>query len=396
MEKRAAIIKINTMRSEKNYYKIAQSPQEQKCREALAQRNDAESKRLIRFLGLPDLSRDPASPLSELVSRIKNSERFSHFDEVEAPEIVRADISFDLFNFSPDHPARKPSDTYFADKDHILRTHTTVMWYYYLNQEAVKEKMKNKLSVGSLSYGKVYRKDEIDRNHMNIFHQVDGWYLTPKSQKVITIDDLKAVLIEIAHAIFGKDINYRINPDDFPYTEPSLEMEVEVNGRWVEVLGSGVVRPVVLKNLGVDPEAYNGWAFGFGLERLAIISMALPDIRLLWSDDPRIKKQLKLGHTYIPVSKYPPITRDISFVVSADFIPNNYFDLIRDIGGELVEEVKLIDKYENPEKFGAHKISYTYRIIYRSNDRTLLASEVDSIQKKIYEETALQFHAELR
>ena len=382
--------------SEKNHYIEVQSSEEQKLREMLAHKNDADSKRLVRFLSLPDLSRDPSSPLSELVSRIKKIERFSHFDEIKAPEIVRADISFDLFNFSPDHPARKSTDTYFIDEEYILRTHTTAMWYYYLHDEAIKEKIRNKESVGSLSYGKVYRKDEIDRNHMNVFHQIDGWYLTPKSEKVITADDLKEVLIEIAHAVFGNNVVYRINPDTFPYTNPSLEMEVQIDGRWVEVLGSGVVQGNVLERLGVDPAVYNGWAFGFGLERLAIISMTLPDIRLLWSDDPRIKKQLRLGNVYVPVSKYPPITRDISFVVSDDFIPNNYFDLIRDLGGELVEEVKLVDKYENPEKFGARKTSYTYRIIYRSNDRTLLSGEVDSIQKKIYEETAKQFHAELR
>lgn len=383
------------MLSEKRYIEV-KSPEEEERRKILAQRTDTEAQRLSRFLSLPDLSHDPSSPLSELVGRIKKIERFSHFDEVKAPEIVRADVSFDLFNFPPDHPARKPTDTYFVDEEYILRTHTTVMWYYYLNDEAIKEKIKNGMSVGSFSHGKVYRKDEIDRNHMNVFHQIDGWYLTPKSEKIITIDDLKEVLIEIVQAVLGKDVVYRINPDNFPYTDPSLEMEVQIDGRWVEVLGSGMVQGNVLERLGVDPNVYNGWAFGFGMERLAIISMSLPDIRLLWSADPRIKKQLHLGNAYIPVSKYPPITRDISFVVPDDFIPNNYFDLIRDIGGELVEEVKLLDKYENVEKFGEHKISYTYRITYRSNDRTLISEEVDVLQEKVYDETAKQFNALLR
>ena len=173
-------------------------------------------------------------------------------------------------------------------------------------------------------------------------------------------------------------------------------MEIEVEGKWVEVLGSGVIRPVVLENLGVDPNEYNGWAFGFGLERLAIISLNLSDIRFLWSEDSRVKKQLKLGNKFVPVSKYPPITRDISFVVNSGFVPNNYFDLIRDIGGNLVEEVQLIDKYEDAEKFGNNKTSYTYRIIYRSNDRTLVSSEVDKIQSEIYSQTTEQFNAELR
>jgi len=372
------------------------SQEEEWIRKTLKKRNDSEVKRLIRFLDYPDLSRDSGSPLFELVKRIREIKHFSDFDEIKVPEIVRADISFDLFNFPADHPARNRSDTYYVDDNHILRTHTTVMWYYYLNQESVKEKIKNKLPIGSLCYGKVYRKDEIDRNHMNIFHQIDGWYLSPKSKEIITIDDLKTVLTEIAQAIFGKDIKFRFNIDKFPYTDPSCEMEIEIEGRWMEVLGSGIVHPAVLKNLGINPDEYNGWAFGFGLERLAIISMSLPDIRLFWSDDPRIKKQLRLGNKYVPVSKYPSIIRDISFVVGRDFVPNDYFDLIRDMGGNLVEEVKLIDKYEDAKKFGENKISYTYRIIYRSNDRTLLSSEVDEIQKEIYHQTAKQFNAELR
>ena len=383
------------MSTEKQYIEI-KSQEEEGLKKELEKRDDSEAKRILRFIGFPDLSRDKNSPIFELVQRIKSIKHFADFDKIKSPEIVRSDICFDLFNFPSDHPARNRSDTYYADEDNILRTHTTIMWYYHLNNEIIKERIKNKLPVGALSYGKVYRKDEIDRNHMNVFHQMDGWYLTPKSEKIITIDDLKIVLTEIAQAIFGKDIKFRFNIDKFPYTDPSCEMEVEIDGRWVEVLGSGIVHPVVLKNLGVDPDEYNGWAFGFGLERLAIISMSLPDIRLLWSDDSRIKKQLILGNKYIAVSKYPPITRDISFVVGNDFIPNNYFDLIRDIGGDLVEEVKLIDKYENSEKFGDDKISYAYRIIYRSNDRTLLSSEVDEIQKEIYYQTAKQFNAELR
>jgi phenylalanyl-tRNA synthetase alpha chain len=124
--------------------------------------------------------------------------------------------------------------------------------------------------------------------------------------------------------------------------------------------------------------------------------MDLPDIRLLWSKDERVKKQLKLGNKYKEVSKFPSITRDISFIVEKKFIPNDYFDLIRDLGGDLVEEVELLDKYSNPEKFGKNMLSYTYRIVYRKSDRTLIAGEVDKIQEKIYNKTAKQFNAELR
>ena len=107
-------------------------------------------------------------------------------------------------------------------------------------------------------------------------------------------------------------------------------------------------------------------------------------------------KQLNLRSKSKEVGKYPSITRDVSFVVVKDFAPNNYFDLIRDIGGDLVEEVRLLDKYENDEKFGSDKMSYTYRIVYRSNERTLTTEEIDPIQQRVYDETQKQFSAEVR
>ena len=259
----------------------------------------------------------------------------------------------------------------------------------------------------------MYRKDEIDRHHMNVFHQIDGLYLCRKEDKNIERKDLEDVLSKIAKAVFGEQIAHRFNDDNFPYTYSSVEMEVLIEDgpdskkiedarsaadrhKWVEVLGAGVVQPSVLEKLNVDSTIWGGWAFGFGLERLAIISMKLPDIRLLWSEDPRVIQQLKLGNKFKTVSKYPPIVRDISFVVKNDFVPNDYFDLIRDLGGDLVEQVELLDKYENAEKFGLGKTSYTYRIIYCSNERTLINEEIDVIQKKIYDATAKQFNAELR
>ncbi len=356
----------------------------------MSEHNKTASERIKRYLAMPDLSREAGSPIHEIVKRILAIPDFSYFDVIETPEVVPTDISFDLFDFPADHPARSRSDTYFVDDTHILRTHTTIMWYYYLQKNAKQEPM------GFFSYGKVYRKDEIDRNHMNVFHQIDGGYLVPRDKKIITIEDLKDVLTKIAQAVFGPDIKCRFNPDVFPYTNPSLEMEVEVNGRWVEVLGCGIMIDSVLKNLGLDPSKWSNWAFGFGLERLAIISMDLPDIRLLWSQDERVKKQLKLGQRYKEVSKYPPVPRDISFIVGDDFIPNNYFDLIRDIGGDLVEEVKLSDKYSDEKKFGPGKLSYTYHIVYRSIDRTLTDDEVNALHKKLEQETVQKFSAIIR
>jgi len=370
--------------------------EQKKLIEKLEERHDAEALRIKRYLGMPDLSRAEGSPIYEIIQRILNIPEMADLDLIEVPEVVPAQASFDLFDFPADHPTRSKSDTYYVDDEHILRTHTTIMWYYYTQLEEIKNKIKKGENVGCLSFGKVYRKDEIDRHHMNVFHQIDGWFLCPKDKRIINSEDLQNVLIEIAQSVFGKDVKYRFNEDTFPFTTPSLEMEIEKDGKWVEILGSGIVKLKVLDNLGVDSKVYNGWAFGFGLERLALASMELPDIRLLWSEDERVKKQLKLGNKFKEVSKFPPIVRDISFVVSKDFIPNNYFDSIRDAGGDLVETVELLDKYENAKKFGEDKISYTFRITYRHLDKTLTNAEANELHTKIEEVTARDFGGVIR
>jgi phenylalanyl-tRNA synthetase alpha chain len=324
------------------------------------------------------------------------------FDDVEIPEIVPASILFDLFDFPADHPARGKSDTYFVDADNALRTHDTVFWYYYLQLPEIKKRLARKESFGALCYGKVYRKDEIDSRHMNIFHQLGGWYLAPDEAEVGP-EQLKAALGDFVHAIYGPEAIFRINPDTFPYTDPSYEVEINVKGtaaegpakgEWLEILGSGMAKKSVLAKMGL--EGYTAWAFGSGIERHAITLMALPDIRLLWSDDERIKKQLALGQLYKEVSKYPPIVRDISFIVPNTFVPNDYFDLVRSVGGDLIEQVELIDKYENEAKLGAGKISYAYRITYRSLERTLTSGEVNGLHQKLEAKTREDFGATIR
>ena len=386
---------INTSSDGLSRHDYVISKEDEKARLAkLRERTDIEAKRIQKYLDMADLSRTEGSPLNEIMKRVTTLPVLKEFDHIDIPEVIPTNILFDLFNFAADHPARSKSDTYYIDEKNVLRTHDTVMWYYYLNLPEIKKKISEKKPLGVMCYGKVYRKDEIDRHHMNIFHQMGGLYLVPNDQKVLALDDLKAVLSEIVQAAFGKDTKFRFNVDTFPYTDPSLEVEVEINGKWIEILGGGMPRPTVLKEFGI--EGYNGWAFGFGLERLAIISMELPDIRLLWSEDERVKKQLKLGNKFIEVSKYPPIVRDISFVVKNTFVPNDYFDLVRETGGELIEEVELLDKYENEAKFGKDNISYAYRITYRSLDRTLTAEEIDALHKKIEAITKETFGATIR
>lgn len=367
---------------------------EMRLRKEMEGRSDIEATRIKRYLSMPDLSRTPGSPLNDIVERVKQVPSLAGLDTIEIPEVVPASVSFDLFDFAPDHPARSTSDTYYMDKENILRTHNTVSWYYYLHDEGVKARAAKGEHLGALCFGKVYRKDEIDRRHMNVFHQIDGWKLIPNTEGTLPLDELKRVLSEVVETVFGKEIEYRFLDDTFPYTDPSTQIEVMVNGEWVEILGAGMVKPSVLSKMGI--EGYNGWAFGFGIERLAILSMKLPDIRLLWSDDERVKKQLVLGTEFKEVSKFPPIVRDISFIVPKSFVPNEYFDLVREVAGDLVEEVALLDKYENDEKFGADKLSYAYRVTYRSIDRTLTSEEIDSLHKKLEETTVSSYNAIIR
>lgn len=375
---------------------IISREEEKELLKKLEGRTDTEAARMRRYLSMPDLSRTPGSPIHELVKRIILIPDFKTFDTIHVPEIMSTEIAFDLFDFPTNHPARSASDTYYVDENHILRTQTTVMWFYYFEQEAIKKRLERKEPLGVFSYGKVYRKDEIDNRHMNVFHQIDALYIAPKETEPINLDTLKDVELKIVKAIFG-DVASRFVEETFPYTHPSTEIEIRRDNDWLEILGSGVIKPSVLKMLGVDPEVYNGWAFGSGIERWAMISMSLPDIRLLWSDDERIKKQLVLGNTFTEVSKYPAVVRDISFLVPKTFSPNDYFDTVREtVGDTLVEEVTFIDKYENDEKFGADKISYAYRITYRSTEKTLEGSEVDALHKKLEQKTVELFDATVR
>jgi len=375
-------------------YYIASKDEEKEILKKLEMRQNAETARIKRYLAMPDLSRTPGNPLRDIVEKAKSTPSLKDFDDIDIPEIIDTRILFDLFDFPADHPARSKSDTYYADDTHVLRTHDTVMWYYYLNLPEVKEKIGQGEAVGVVCYGKVFRKDEIDRKHMNIFHQFGGLYLQPDSMGIVPIEELRKVLSQIVKSLFGENVKYRFLDDTFPYTDPSLQVEVEVNGEWIEILGGGMPKKSSLSKMGI--EGYNGWAFGFGLERLAIISMELPDIRLLWSSDERVTKQLKLGTKFVEVSKYPPIVRDISFVVKNSFVPNDYFDIVRETAPEIVEQVELLDKYENVEKFGSGMISYAFRITYRSLDRTLTSNEIDNIHKKLEEATKKNYEATVR
>lgn len=387
---------MSTEKSKRTYI-VVDDPIEKELLLEVKTKKDTNALRIQRLLGLPDLSRKENSPIKFLIDKIIAIPEFKDFDIIQTPEIVSVKDEFDFLNFPQSHPGRKETDTYFLNKDHVLRTQTTVMWPFYLQRPEVIERLEKSGEIGLLSYGKVYRKDEIDRSHFMIFHQIDGLYLCKIEDREIGMKDLRDVLSMIAKNIYGDKVNYRFLEDTFPFTDPSTQIEIQQGDKWLEIVGAGVVHKQVLRNLNIDPEIYNGWAFGFGLERLAMIKNNIQDIRIFWSDDKRITSQFKdINSQYKEVSKFPMTYRDISFVVSKETSLNNYYEIIRDCAGDLVEEVETLDKYENIEKFGADKISYTFRIVYRSPERTLTNEEINIIQDTIRTRTVTDLSAVLR
>jgi len=381
---------------DKRQYIVADDPIAEKLAEEIKNKKDTNALRIQRLLSLPDLTKKENSPVKILFDQIINLPVFKDFDLIDFPRIVTVEQCFDLLNMPKDHPARNKTDTYYVDDTHILRTHTTAFWSFYLKDAKALEQLEKTGEIKALAHGIVFRKDEIDRYHFPAFHQIDGLLICKKSKKIITQDDLKEIQISLAKGIFGSNIEYRFIDDNFPYTIESLEMDIKFNGEWLEVNGAGLVNPVVLEKFGLDPKIYNGWAFGFG-DRLAMIKMGIPDIRIFWSDDPRITSQFKdINSQYKEVSKFPMTYRDISFIIDKSTSLNNYYEIIRDCAGNLVEAVEMLDKYENEEKFGKDKISYTFRITYRSPERTLTNEEINIIQNKIRVRTAQDLQAVLR
>lgn len=381
----------------KRNYLIAENGESEQLLKELNQRGDITAQRIKRLLALPDLTRKENSPLKFIVDKILAMGMFNDFDIIKIPEIVSVRDNFDLLNASADHPSRKETDTYYVSQDYVLRTQTTVMWSFYLQKKEGRKKLEQEGEIGLLSYGKVFRKDEIDRNHYPVFHQIDGLYICKRGKKVIGLAELQKVLKAITYAIYGDSVEFRFLEDVFPFTDPSTQIEIKQAEKWLEIVGAGVVHAKVLSNLDIDPNVYNGWAFGFGLERIAMAKMKIPDIRIFWSDDTRITSQFKdINSQYKEVSRFPMTYRDISFIVDRSTSLNNYYEIIRDFAENLIEEVKLIDEYEDEQKFGKDKKSYTFRIVYCSPERTLTNEEVNQIQDRIIKETRGELRAVIR
>lgn len=208
---------------------------------------------------------------------------------------------------------------------------------------------------------------------------------------------MKSTTEAYVRRLLGQDMQMRWIDAYFPFTHPSFELEILFNGEWLEILGCGVVEHKLLTNLQIHDKA--GWALGFGLERLAMLKFSIPDIRLFWTKDTGFLSQFKdVGCwdkvTYQPISSYPQCINDISFWLPdrGSFSPNDFYDLVRSIGGDLVEQVSLIDDFTNKKG----RRSNCFRIVYRACDRTLTQAEVNEIHKAIENTAASDLHVEIR
>jgi phenylalanyl-tRNA synthetase alpha chain len=301
---------------------------------------------------------------------------FEKFDSLDP--VVSTKDNFDLLLIPKDHPARSLSDTYYVQEDKVLRTHTSA----HQNQL---------MSTGHRKFlvtGDVYRKDDIDATHYPIFHQMEGVFITTEDVDIEA--NLKSVLGGLIETLFP-NCEWRFSSDFFPFTEPSYEVEVKFEGKWLEVLGCGVVHKEIMKNNNLSHA--KGWAFGLGLERLAMILFKIPDIRLFWTEDERFHKQFASGKVvdFKPYSNFPPISRDIAFWIGEGFTPNDFSEMVREYGKDLVEELACIDTFKKGEKE-----SRCYRIVYRSNERTLTHDEINVIQDQIREEAVSRFNVVVR
>ena len=204
------------------------------------------------------------------------------FEEVHGPEIETEEFNFDMLNIKNSHPARQMHDTFYAEgKKNVLRTHTSPV--------QIRSMLESKPPMAFTSAGKVYRKDD-DATHLPMFHQVEGIYVDEN----VTFANLKHLIHQILHELFGNNVEIRFRPSYFPFTEPSAEVDIlSESGKWLEILGCGVVNPVVLKNCNIDSNKYSGLAFGLGVERIAMLKYGVNDIREFYKSNLDFLAQFK-------------------------------------------------------------------------------------------------------
>ena len=399
------------------------------------------------------------------------------------PGVVTTHQNFDSLGFTKDHPGRSRTDTYYINKDTLLRTHTSAH-----EVDVFRANTSNGYTISA----DVYRRDAVDRSHYPIFHQMEGaltWdrkdfassaeliskikedfeklpkhdlvvedpnptfhpernplqtsFHTPEEAEVIaahlkrSLEDMVVTIFTEADKALSAQESTESEPQEplkvrwveafFPHTSPSWEMEVWWRGDWLEVLGCGVVEQPLLNRADVSSRV--GWAFGIGLERIAMLLFGIPDIRLFWSTDQRFLGQFdesKPIRRFQPFSKYPAAPRDVAFwlpkstgPVIADtpastssapssaggqvtepatserpaFHENDLMEVVRNAAGDSVEDVSLIDSFTHPK---TGKQSLCYRVTYRSLEKTLTNEEANTLHEQIRQELVAKFGVELR
>ena len=232
-------------------------------------------------------------PMYNVLDQIKDIFIGMGFEILDGPEVELSEYNFTKLNTPESHPAREWSDTFYLTEDSsvCLRTQTSPM--------QIRAMETHPLPIRMLSPGRVYRKDEVDATHSPMFHQIEGMVI----DKGITMGDLKATLNLVVQQIYGEGTVTRFRPHHFPFTEPSCELDIRCHKcggvgcptckgeGWIELLGAGMVHPKVLRNCGIDPDVYSGWAFGMGLERLALGEYKINDLRLIFENDTRLLEQ---------------------------------------------------------------------------------------------------------
>ncbi|WFD33896.1 phenylalanine--tRNA ligase [Malassezia cuniculi] len=363
---------------------------------------------------------------------------------IRAPSpVVTKELNFDELGFPEDHPGRQPTDTYYVNRDICLRTHTSAHEVETFRSGILRW----------LLTADVFRRDEIDASHYPVFHQMEGasvW--TPeelraggpveaeciameehlaasniviednvaleeaggwqkvheplKDEAALALRHLKATLNTLVLGLFGPraaasaadgPLQVRWISAYFPFTLPSFEVEVMFGGKWLEILGTGVVHQRTLDNSGIPDKL--GWAFGLGLERIAMVLFSIPDIRLFWSEDPRFISQFRDTPrdksslvTFRPYSRYPACYKDVSFWLNESFHENDLFETIRDTAGDLVEDVVCIDDFVHPR---TKRHSRCYRVNYRSMDMSLENEQVNALHAKVLARMQSDFGLEI-
>ncbi len=232
----------------------------------------------------PEIIKDKGSyhPINQMKDSLVSLLMSFGFEIVDGPEIETEEFNFDMLNIKKSHPARQMHDTFYLDdKSCVLRTHTSPV--------QIRGMLEKKPPLAFISSGKVYRKDD-DATHLPMFHQIEGIYV----DKEVSFANLKDLIYKIVKSIFGNEVKLRFRPSYFPFTEPSAEVDIlSENGKWLEILGCGIVNPVVLKNCNINPEKFSGFAFGLGIERIAMLKFGVRDIRDFYKSNLDFLNQFK-------------------------------------------------------------------------------------------------------